>query len=160
MLALTGKYTPKTAEKAFQDAIDSGKALQKFAEMVEAQHGDASYVLHPEKFEIGRKDVVLAEKRGYVSGMVAADIGRAVPHLGGGRMQKSDSIDFSVGVIMKVAIGSKVKAGEPICEVYHNGKGLDEAKRLILGAVTISKNKPSEHKIAYAYVHKDGVELY
>ena len=160
LLALTGKYTLKTAEKAFQDAIDSGKALDKFAEMVEAQHGDASYVLHPEKFEIGCKDVVLADKSGYVSGMIAADIGRAVTHLGGGRMQKSDVIDMSVGVIMKVAIGSKIKAGEPICEVYHNGKGLDEAKRLISSAVTISKTKPAEHKIAYAYVSKDGVEMY
>ena len=160
LLALTGKYTLKTAEKAFQDAIYSGKALNKFAEMVKAQHGDESFVLHPEKFEIGAKDVVLATESGYVSGMVAADIGRAVTHLGGGRMQKSDVIDFSVGVIMKVAIGSKVKAGEPICEVYHNGKGLDEAKRLISNAVTISKTKPAEHKIAYAYVSKDGVELY
>ena len=160
LLALTGKYTLETAEKAFQEAIDSGKALQKFAEMVKAQHGDESYVLHPEKFEIGRKDVVVAEQNGYVSGMIAADIGRAVTHLGGGRMQKTDVIDFSVGVIMKVAIGSKVKAGDVICEVYHNGKGLDEAKRLIANAVTISKTKPAEHKIAYAYVSRDGVELY
>ena len=160
LLALTGKYTLTTAEKAFQEAIDSGRALAKFAEMVRAQHGDESYILHPEKFEIGTKDAVLAEKSGYVNGMIAADIGRAVTHLGGGRMQKTDVIDFSVGVIMKVAIGSKVKAGDVICEVYHNGKGLDEAKRLISNAVSIGKDKPAEHKIAYAYVHKDGVELY
>ena len=160
LLVLTGKYTLKTAEKAFQSAIDSGKALDKFVEMVAAQHGDESYILHPEKFEIGKKDVVVAEQSGYVSGMIAADIGRAVTHLGGGRMQKSDVIDFSVGVVMKVAIGSKVKAGDVICEVYHNGKGLDEAKRLISNAVTVSKTKPAEHKIAYAYVSKDGVELY
>ena len=160
LLALTGKYTLETAEKAFQDAIDSGKALSKFVEMVHAQHGDESYILHPEKFEIGARDAVLAEKDGYVSGMIAADIGRAVTHLGGGRMQKTDVIDMSVGVIMKVAIGSKVKKGDVICEVYHNGKGLDEAKSLIGNAVTISKTKPAEHKIAYAYVGKDGVELY
>ena len=160
LLALTGKYTLATAEKAFEEAIDSGKALDKFVEMVHAQHGDESYVLHPEKFEIGARDVVLAEKDGYVSGMIAADIGRAVTHMGGGRMQKTDVIDMSVGVIMKVAIGSKVKKGDVICEVYHNGKGLDEAKRLISNAVTISKTKPAEHKIAYAYVGRDGVELY
>ena len=160
LLALTGKYTLATAEKAFQEAIDSGKALDKFVEMVHAQHGDESYILHPEKFEIGTRDVVLAEKDGYVSGMIAADIGRAVTHLGGGRMQKSDVIDMSVGVIMNVAIGSKVKKGDVICQVYHNGKGLDEAKRLISNAVTVSKTKPAEHKIAYAYVHKDGVEMY
>ena len=160
LLALTGMYTLATAEKAFDDAIDSGKALDKFVEMVHAQHGDESYILHPEKFEIGARDVVLAEKDGYVSGMIAADIGRAVTHLGGGRMQKTDVIDMSVGVIMKVAIGSKVKVGDVICEVYHNGKGLDEAKRLISNAVIISKTKPVEHKIAYAYVGSDGVELY
>ena len=160
LLALTGKYTLATAEKAFQEAIASGRSLNKFAEMVKAQHGDESFILHPEKFEIGARDVVLADKSGYVSGMIAADIGRAVTHMGGGRMQKTDEIDFSVGVIMKVAIGSKVKVGDVICEVYHNGKGLDEAKRLISNAVTISKNKPAEHKIAYAYVGKDGVELY
>ena len=161
LLELTGKYTLETAEVAFQDAIDSGKALEKFAEMVEAQHGDASYVLNPEKFVIGTKDVVLADTDGFVSSMVAADIGRAVTHLGGGRMQKSDDIDFSVGVIMKVALGSQVKKGDVLCEVYHNnGKGLDEAKRLVKGAISITSEHPAEHKIAYAYVSKDGVELY
>ena len=160
LLALTGKYTLETAEKAFQDAITSGKALAKFAEMVEAQHGDASYILHPEKFEIGKLDTVVADRDGYVTHMVAADIGRAVTHLGGGRMKKTDEIDFSVGVVMKVQIGSAVKRGDVLCELYHNDKGVDEAKELILGAITIGKDKPQEHKIAYAYVHKDGVELY
>lgn len=161
LLALTGKYTSETAEQAFQSAIDSGKALDKFAEMVEAQHGDSSYIYHPEKFVIGTRDVVTAQSDGYVTAMAAADIGRAVTHLGGGRMTKSDVIDFSVGVIMHVAIGSAVKRGDVICEVFHNnGRGLDEAKRMISCAVTIGENKPAEHKIAFAYVGKEGVELY
>ena len=160
LLALTGKYTLDEAEKVFQEAIDSGKALNKFAEMVKAQHGDESYILNPSKFELGVKENVISDKSGYVSGMIAADIGRAVTHLGGGRMQKSDIIDFSVGVVMKVAIGSKVQKGDVICEVYHNGKGLAEAKNLIANAVFITDDKPAEHKIAYAYVDKDGVQLY
>ena len=160
LLALTGKYTLATAEVAFDNAIDSGKALNKFAEMVKAQHGDPSYILHPEKFVIGKRDVVVAQSDGYVTHMVAADIGRAVTHLGGGRMTKSDAIDFSVGVIMHVAIGSEVKKGDVLCEVFHNGKGLQEAEELIRNAITIGSDKPAEHKIAYAYVGKDGVELY
>ncbi len=160
LLALTGKYTLATAEAAFDNAIDSGRALNKFAEMVEAQHGDPSYILHPEKFVIGKRDVVVAQSDGYVTHMVAADIGRAVTHLGGGRMTKSDAIDFSVGVIMHVAIGSEVKKGDVLCEVFHNGKGLQEAEELISNAITIGNDKPAEHKIAYAYVGKDGVELY
>ncbi len=161
LLTLTGKYDLQTAEKAFVEAIDSGKALCKFAEMTEAQHGDPNYILHPEKFEIGQKDVVVANSDGYVDSMVASDIGRAVTLLGGGRMQKSDVIDFSVGVIMKTAIGSQVKKGDVICEVYHNnGKGLQQAKELIESAVHIGANKPAEHKIAFAYVDKNGVERY
>ncbi len=161
LLALTGKYTLATAEKAFNDAIDSGNALKKFAEMVQAQHGDPSYIFHPEKFEIGARDVVTAKRDGYVTAMTAADIGRAVTRLGGGRMTKSDSIDFSVGAIMHVAIGSKVKRGDVLCEVFHNnGKGLEEAKSLIENAIALGDEKPAEHKIAYAYVGKEGVELY
>lgn len=160
LLALTGKYDVASAEAAFQQAIDSGSALNKFVEMVTAQHGDASYILNPDKFVLGQKDVVIASQDGYVTGMVAADIGRAVTHLGGGRMQKSDVIDFSVGVVMKVAIGSKVNKGDVLCEVYHNGKGLNEAKSLIENAIYIGSAKPDEHKIAYAYVDKNGTTLY
>ena len=160
LLALTGKFDLNSAEKAFDEAITSGRALNKFAEMVTAQHGDASYILKPEKFELGEKIEVKADKSGYVTGMTAADIGRAVTHLGGGRMQKSDVIDFSVGVVMKVAIGSKVNKGDVLCEVYHREKGLDDAVNLIKGAIEIGENKPAEHKIAYAYVDSTGTILY
>lgn len=160
LLALTGKFDLNSAEKAFDEAITSGRALNKFAEMVTSQHGEASYILNPEKFELGEKIEVKADKSGYVTGMTAADIGRAVTHLGGGRMQKSDVIDFSVGVVMKVAIGSKVNKGDVLCEVYHREKGLDDAVNLIKGAIEIGENKPAEHKIAYAYVDSTGTILY
>lgn len=160
LLVLSGKYDEKSAERVFQQAIDSGDALKKFAEMVRYQHGDESYITHPEKFVLGTRDVVIAEKDGYVIGMEAADIGRAVTHLGGGRLTKSDVIDFSVGVIMKVEIGSKVHKGDVLCEVYHNEKGLTEAKNLIKNAIFIGKDEPKPHKIAYAYVSKQGVEIF
>lgn len=160
LLALTGKYDEVSAEKAFQQAIDSGKALEKFAEMVSAQHGDASYILSPSKFAVGKKDVVLAQSDGYVSHMVAADIGRAVTLLGGGRMTKGEAIDFSVGVVMKVELGSAVKKGDVLCEVYHNDKNLVEAKALLAKSIDVTPDSVPAHKIAYAYVSKDGVEMY
>ncbi len=160
LLCLSGKFNEKEAEIAFQDAIDSGRALQKFAEMVEAQHGDASYILHPEKFVLGTKVEVLAQSDGYVDSINAADIGRSVTLLGGGRMKKDEAIDFSVGVVMKVELGSAVKKGDVLCEVYHNEKGLSDAVSLLGKSIRIGANKPAAHKIAYAYVSKDGVTLY
>jgi len=160
LLTLTGKYDMVSAESAFDNAVTSGRALEKFAEMVRAQQGDDSYITDPSKFDLGEKTAVTSDVDGYVSGMTASDIGRAVTALGGGRMKKSDVIDFSVGVVMNVAIGSKVKKGDALCYVYHRNKGLDDAVKLIKGAIKIGADKPEPHKIAYAYVDKNGVEKY
>ncbi|MBQ2710630.1 MAG: thymidine phosphorylase [Clostridia bacterium] len=160
LLVLTGKFDAKQAESAFQDAIDSGKALAKLAEMVQAQGGDASYILHPEKFVLGTEEVILASEYGYVDQIIAADIGRACTHLGGGRMTKEDVIDFSVGVVMNVELGSKVCKGDVLCRIYHNGKGVEQARQLLVNAIHIGDEPICTHKIAYAYVDKNGVELY
>ncbi len=160
LLVLTGKYDETTAEKAFQHAIDSGEALAKFAEMVRAQHGDDSYILHPDKFTLGKRDVVCAQTDGYVTHMVAADIGRAVTLLGGGRMKKGEPIDFSVGVVMKTELGSRVKKGDVLCEVYHQDKNLAEAKAMLARSIDVTDSPIAPHKIAYAYVTKDGVTKY
>ena len=160
LLTLSGKYSEEEAEKAFCFVVESGAALRKLAEMVHAQHGDESYILHPEKFVLGSKYEVVAEKDGFVDKMNAANIGRAVTLLGGGRMKKEDKIDFSVGVVMSVCLGSAVKKGDVLCTVYHNGKGLDEAVEMLKQSIHIGDKAPSAHKIAYAYVSKNGVQLY
>ncbi len=161
LLALTGKFTEQEAEKAVQHAIDSGDALAKFAQMVKAQHGDESYITNPSKFQLGSVIEVTADRSGYVSGMVAADIGRAVTHLGGGRMVKGEDIDFSVGVVMNTELGAQVNQGDVLCYVYHNnGRGLTDAVSLIKGAISITNEPISKPKIAYAFVGKDGVVRY
>lgn len=160
LLCLSGKYTEQESVCVFQNAIDSGNALKKFAEMVEAQHGDSTYVLNPEKFELGSKKEVLAQSDGFVVSVNAADIGRAVTLLGGGRMKKDDAVDFSVGVVMKVELGSFVKKGDVLCEVYHREKGVDDAVALLEKSIHLGDEKPAPHKIAYAYVSKNGVQLY
>lgn len=162
LLTLTPLYPDKaSAENAVQQAIDSGKALKKFADMVAAQGGDSSYILHPEKFVLGKREAVLAERSGFVTSMHTADIGRAVTILGGGRMTKKDEIDHSVGVVMKVHIGDEVKVGDTLCEIYHkDGKGLKEAYSILQQSIIVGEDKPSQHKIAYAFVNKDGTELY
>lgn len=160
LLVLSGKYNEQTAEQAFQNAIDSKKALDKFAEMVRAQHGDDSYIYYPEKFVLGEKVVLLAPCDGYVVSMNAADIGRSVTLLGGGRMEKEDKINFSVGLVMNVSLGSAVKKGDVLCTVYHNQKGLDDALALLSKSIHIGAEQPAPHKIAYAYVSKEGVQLY
>ena len=92
--------------------------------------------------------------------MNTADIGHAVTLLGGGRMKKEDSIDFSVGVEMKVELGSEVRREDVLCYVYHNGLRVEEATDLLRKSVIIGNTRPQPHKIAYAFVNKEGVHIY
>lgn len=160
LLVLTGKYTVETAEEAVTNAIESGAALKKLAEMVEAQHGDPSYIFNPQKFTLGTPVDVLASRDGCVSFMVAADIGRSVTLLGGGRMKKEDAIDYSVGVVMHTELGKTVKKGDVIATVYHNGKNVNEAIDLLTSAIHITDNQIPAPKIAYAFVDKNGIVKY
>ena len=159
LLTLSGKFDEVGAEQAFDDAITSGRAFDKFAEMVAAQHGDASILHDLERFEIGNPIEIRAKRNGYVYSMATAEIGNSVTLLGGGRLVKEDTIDHSVGIVMKVAIGDVVKRGDVLCTVYHKEKGVKEAVAKLSSAIEISAEKPHEQKIAYAFVDKDGVHI-
>lgn len=159
LLQLTGKYDCDSARAAINNAIDSGEALKKLQLMVQHHGGDASYIQHPDKFPLGNVVQLKATKDGYIAHMNTADIGRASTMLGGGRMTKDDVIDFSVGIVMKVELGDKVCKGDTLCDIYHQDKGLTQAQQLLASAIAIENTQPPKHKIAYAYVDKNGVQL-
>ncbi|MEG2159163.1 MAG: thymidine phosphorylase, partial [Clostridia bacterium] len=159
LLVLCGR-TETDSEMQFEKAISSGNAKQKLIDMVNAQHGDSSYITHPEKFKLGALLGVISNESGYVSSIDTANLGLSSSLLGGGRMKKDDIIDYSVGLVMRVELGSKVEAGDLIVKMYHNGKNVAEAKRLIESSIHISPIPPQKNKIAYAYVDKNGVKKY
>ncbi|MEG2014763.1 MAG: thymidine phosphorylase, partial [Clostridia bacterium] len=159
LLVLCGR-TEADSEMQFEKAISSGNAKQKLIDMVNAQHGDSSYITHPEKFKLGALLGVISNESGYVSSIDTANLGLSSSLLGGGRMKKDDIIDYSVGLVMRVELGSKVEAGDLIVKMYHNGKNVAEAKRLIESSIHISPIPPQKNKIAYAYVDKNGVKKY
>lgn len=161
LLVLGGGHTLSTAREAVLGVLESGEGLEKFAEMVFAQQGDGNYIKNPQLFSLGKVEEIKAESSGFVTKMQTADIGRAVVELGGGRHKKDDEIDHSVGVVMKVNLGDFVEVGAVLCEVYHNNNfGLETATAILGESILIGKEKPIEHKIAYAYVDKNGVEYY
>lgn len=95
--------------------LADGSAWRKFAQMVEAQDGDASVL---EKLpEIHRAPVqhpIPATRTGTVSQMNAEAIGRACVLLGGGRQRADDAVDFAVGFSQIKKIGEPIATGEPL----------------------------------------------
>lgn len=92
--------------------LDSGRAMEKFHEMVIAQKGQLS------PFEIAESDMVQAASSGCVNQIDTEQIGLAVIEMGGGRRVMTDSIDHSVGLKMLVRLGDTVEVGQPLAELY------------------------------------------
>jgi pyrimidine-nucleoside phosphorylase len=145
MVLLAGAAPDEAAARTrVEDALRSGRALHTFVRMIAAQGGDArvadDYGLLP---AAGGVDVLTAPRAGYVQTMQAEALGRASNVLGAGRTTVGDPVDHGVGIVTSVVPGERVSAGQPLLTLHHrDGRGLEAARALCLGAVTISDDPP------------------
>ncbi len=115
------------AREMLKEAVDSGKALDKLAELVEAQGGDKRMVYETDLLpKASSITPLLSEKDGCVEKIQCDEVGICSLILGGGRETKESAIDLSVGIVLTKKVGSHVKAGEPLAYIHSN----EEAKRL------------------------------
>lgn len=132
------------AEKMVSEAIDSGKALKKFAEMIEYQGGNPKVIDDYSVFTTAEEEIeliYLEVEECYVEHIDALMIGEAAMHLGAGRATKEDIIDHGVGVVLHKKVGDRVCQGECIAKIYANHKGVDIASKMIIDAYLMSKEK-------------------
>ena len=122
-----------------EGALDSGAAMVAFERMVEAQGGDVASLHDPSRLH-GAGDVeelVLTSPRaGTVASLDALGVGLAVAELGGGRGGDGEAPHPGVGAWLEAQPGDRVQAGDPLVRLRHAGRGLDEAKRRYLDAIT------------------------
>ncbi len=120
MLLLVGAAkTPADARRRLEDSITSGQALEKFAQVIEAQGGNPAVVEDPSVLpQAAEVEVFRAPRSGVVAQIEPRRIGRAIVELGGGRRTIEDEIDPSVGFVIPARPGQSVKAGEPLASVF------------------------------------------
>ncbi|MCD7744413.1 MAG: pyrimidine-nucleoside phosphorylase [Lachnospiraceae bacterium] len=160
LLHLAGHGEIDFCRQEAQEAIRSGAALKKLADMIEAQGGDPDYIYHPEK--LGRAPFtaeLAAEKSGYIERMDALDIGVAASLLGAGRETKDSAIDPLAGIILSKKTGDAVKKGETIATLLTSDESrLEAAKKKLAEAVIIGAAAPRKHPLIYARVTEQGIE--
>lgn len=126
------------ARTMLEDAIASGKAFEKFKEMVKNQGGDVSYIEHPEKLLTAKYTFELpAKETGIVHEIVADEVGIAAMLLGAGRRTKEDPIDYSVGLVLHKKVGDPVQAGESLLTIYANTENITEVKEKLYRNIKI-----------------------
>ena len=115
------------------EMISSGKAREKFREMVRLQGGNPNVMDDPGLLPQARQTFDLkSPASGFVNGFMCEQIGTANVVLGGGRAKKEDSVDPAVGIVIHKKTGDKVSAGEPLCTLYYNStERLQQAVPLI-----------------------------
>jgi pyrimidine-nucleoside phosphorylase len=122
MLVLGGRTkTVAEGKKLAAEMIESGKAREKFREVIRLQGGDPRIVDDTKRLPRAKHVKILkAPRDGFVTSIQCENVGVASMILGGGREKKEDVIDPAVGLVLRKKVGEKVRRGEPVCDVHYN----------------------------------------
>ncbi|EHN0472205.1 pyrimidine-nucleoside phosphorylase [Listeria monocytogenes] len=132
------------------EVIENGAALEKFKTFLSNQGGDASIVDHPEKLPQAKYQIeVPAKSSGFVSQIVADEIGIAAMILGAGRATKEDEINLAVGLMLRKKVGDAVKEGESLVTIFADQEDVESVKAKIYENIQIS-----DRATAPTLVHK------
>lgn len=134
MLMLAGYASSDgEAREKLEQSIVSGAALDKLADLVEAQGGKRESVYNTDMLPTA--DIMLnvtSDKSGYVRKIYAEKVGLISMGLGGGRKTKEDVIDLAVGIVLNKKVGDRVEKGEILATIHANDykKAVEMAEEL------------------------------
>ena len=157
MLLLGGTVkTVAQGKQISEEIIASGKAFDRFRQMVELQGGDVSTIDDPTRLPgTDHRVEVPSARAGYVAAIACEQVGTACVILGGGREKKEDSVDPAVGIVVHKKIGDKVSSGESLCTIHcHSDAQAARAKTLLEESFEIAAAPPAQlpaliHRVIY-----------
>jgi len=150
MLHLGG--VSKTVAEGKQESaklLASGRALDRFRQMVKLQGGDPGVIDDPKGLPQARfSQQVWFTKDGYISSLQCEQIGTACVILGGGRERKEDSVDPAVGIVLHKKVGDRVAPREPFATIYYNSESrVARAQQLLEESCQVSDSPPTEKRL-------------
>ncbi|WP_261129241.1 pyrimidine-nucleoside phosphorylase [Bacillus sp. Marseille-Q3570] len=142
--------TKEEARQMLIDVMKNGKAIETFKTFLKAQGGDESVIDDLSKLPTAKYEIpFVAEKDGYVSEIMANEVGTAAMLLGAGRATKESEIDLAVGIVLHKKVSDEVKKGETIATLHSNQENVDEVLKKLNGAYTISTEKVEAPPLVY-----------
>ena len=125
--------------------LDDGRALARFAHLVERQGGDPDVTARTDLLpEAPLRVTWESPADGFVTRADAYEIGVAAVELGAGRRRIEDEVDPAVGVELFARRGMSVQRGEPVAEVHARTEGAAQAMILRLQAAYEFGEAPPE----------------
>lgn len=141
MVKLGLNITIDEARNLVIKSLEEKRAYNKFLELINYQHGNLNLLeKNIPKYQIR------ASRSGYVTGLDADYIGKLSMHLGAGRTNKEDSIDYNAGIVIHKKNGDYVEKGDLILSLYTKKDIIEEVN------IEISDNKKEEDKLIYEII--------
>ncbi|HNX02466.1 MAG TPA: thymidine phosphorylase [Candidatus Cloacimonas sp.] len=150
MLISAGKAKDfEQAKTMIDEAVASGKALEKLKEIIIAQGGEpkvledyslfaSSPVIYP----------IIAKQSGWVHKIDCRAIGYALVHIKAGRKKVTDTLDYGAGAMLYPKIGDEIKSGDKIGEIHCADKNeAEETAKLILNAYQIADTRKDKEDL-------------
>jgi pyrimidine-nucleoside phosphorylase len=144
LMVLLGKKANSKSEarKVVIEALESGKGFEYLEKLIEAQGGDVSFIVHPEKLpQAPIKEAITASEGGYINQVHARTVGETAVVLGAGRTKKGESIDPAVGISVLVKVGQQVEKGQELFILHARNQAMAmAAKKDLQKAIKIVPN--------------------
>jgi thymidine phosphorylase len=129
-----------------EDVLLSGRAMDKWREMIRAQGGDPDAPL-PRAHEC---ESYVASATGYLRRLDARAVGNAAWRLGAGRARKEDAVSPSAGVVLRAKPGDRVQAGAPLLELFADDAArIPDAIAALGGAIEIGDEPPPTRPLVH-----------
>ncbi len=137
--------------RVLRDAVKSGRAFEKFRQMVMAQGGNVDVVDHPERLPQAQFVTELKSKKtGYIKRLRAMNLGTLAMKIGAGREKKEDGINYAVGIVLNHKVPEFVKEGDVLAYVHHDQPLEDQWLKDFYDSIEIVDEKVEPNPLVYA----------
>lgn len=127
MLLVSGLEKQRSAaRKRLLQALDSGAALERFAQMIELHSGDPRVTEDPKRLpQVSRPLTIEAPRSGVVHSIDPLHLAELTLSWGAGRRRAEDPVDPAVGLEILVQVGQRVERGQPLARAHVRKKSAE-----------------------------------
>jgi pyrimidine-nucleoside phosphorylase len=145
-----------------RSAIWSGRAYEKFLQVVERQGGDSSFIRDPGRYPVSKFSLeVRSASSGFVTGFGTRRIGVLAVELGAGRLRVDDPVDPKAGIVLVKKIGDRVENNDLLAVIKTDrGEVAERAVRQFSSCVSIGDTPLPVRECVRATVDRDGVHAW
>ena len=139
----------KEAQLLISSVLSSGKAAEKFSQMISELGGANDFFEKPKNYltPSNIQKNICCKQSGYVKKINTKNLGNILILLGGGRQKVEDEIDFSVGMKLLIELGTYVEKNQPICTLYaRDEESFNIAEKEIIESFEIAESEENFNK--------------